>query len=133
MTALTKDRATLERDGSLVNYAAAASKKFFAGSLACINASGYLTPGATATTLKAAGRVEAYADTTGLSAGDVKVLVRRGCFKFANAGDIVIADTLGTAYIVDDQTVAGDDGTGTRSVAGKIIEVESDGVWVEII
>lgn len=132
MTALTKDRATLERDGKLVSYPAATNKKFYVGSLVCINASGYATPGATATTLKAAGRAEEYLDTTGISNGVASILVKRGTFKFANAGDIVIADTLGTAYIVDDQTVAGDDGTGTRSVAGKIVAVDDDGVWVEI-
>ena len=35
-------------------------------------------------------------------------------------------------YIVDDQTVAKTNGTNTRSVAGKIIAVDADGVWVKI-
>lgn len=33
-----------------------------------------------------------------------------------------------TAYIVDDQTVAATDGTGTRSAAGRIVLIEWDGV-----
>jgi hypothetical protein len=131
MTALTKDRNTKQRDGDLIAVPAVTNKKFYAGAIACINASGWATPGATATTLKAVGCVEAYLDTTGLSSGAVSVLVRRGVFKLENASDIVQADTFGTAYIVDDQTVAGDDGTGTRSVAGKIIALDDDGVWVE--
>ncbi|MCY1460857.1 hypothetical protein D9M71_784510 [compost metagenome] len=56
-------------------------------------------------------------------------------FAFANsaAGDeITRADIGATAYIVDDQTVAKTDGTSTRSVAGTIRDVDSDGVWVEI-
>jgi hypothetical protein len=31
---------------------------------------------------------------------------------------------------VDDQTVAKTDGTGARSVAGKVFDVDSGGVWV---
>lgn len=131
MTALTKERNTKQRDGDLIAIPAVTNKKFYAGAIACINASGWATPGATATTLKAVGRVEETLDTTGISSGASSVLVRRGVFKFENDGDIVRADTFGTAYIVDDQTVAGDDGTGTRSAAGKIIAVDDDGIWVE--
>ena len=132
MAALNKDRNTPVRSNQTVPYPAAASQKFYAGALACINASGYLTPGATATTLKAAGRVEEAVDNSAGADGAVNVIVRRGCFKFANNGSVTLAHTLGTAYIVDDQTVAPDNGTSTRSIAGQIIEVESDGVWVNI-
>ena len=34
-------------------------------------------------------------------------------------------------YIVDDETVAKTDGTATRSAAGKVVGLDSDGVWVE--
>lgn len=131
MTALTKERDTKQRAGDLIAVPAVTNKTFYAGAIACIDASGWATPGATATTLKAVGRVEETLDTTGISSGGHNVTVRRGVFKFTNAGDIVQADTFGMAYIVDDQTVAGDDGTGTRSAAGKIIAVDDDGVWVE--
>jgi hypothetical protein len=48
------------------------------------------------------------------------------------------ADAISTAnigadcYIVDDQTVALTNGTNTRSVAGKIFDVDSAGVWVDM-
>lgn len=132
MTALTTDRSTPARNNQLTAHPVAAAKKIYAGALVCINASGYLTPGATATTLKAAGRAEESVDNSAGADGDVLAQVRRGCFKFANNGSITIAHTLGTAYIVDDQTVAADSGTNTRSVAGTIHEVESDGVWVQV-
>lgn len=132
MSALAADRNTPVRENTLRSYPAAATKKFYVGALACVNASGYATPGATATTLKAAGRVEEYVDNSSGADGDVSVRIRSGCFKFANNGSVTIAHTLGTAYIVDDQTVAPDSGTNTRSIAGKIIEVASDGVWVQI-
>jgi hypothetical protein len=39
-------------------------------------------------------------------------------------------NTDGLCYFVDDQTVAATDGTGTRSPAGIVEEVTSQGVWV---
>jgi hypothetical protein len=63
------------------------------------------------------------------------VRIQRGCFRFANstAGDAITnADRYADCYIVDDQTVAKTDGTGTRSVAGKVVDVDSIGVWVQV-
>ena len=48
------------------------------------------------------------------------------------ADAIVRADVGADCYIVDDQTVAKTNGSNTRSVAGKIIAVDADGVWVKI-
>lgn len=56
---------------------------------------------------------------------------RRLAFKWANDGSITQAHLMKTAYIVDDQTVAATDGSGTRSPAGRILGIEADGVWVE--
>jgi hypothetical protein len=36
------------------------------------------------------------------------------------------------AYVVDDETVANSDGTGTRSGLGQIVDLDDDGVWVTI-
>lgn len=135
MTALTKDRNTPQREGELLSIGAAATKKFFAGAIAMKNATGYGTPGATATGQIALGRVEEYVDNTNGGDGAVNVTVRKGVFKFANSagGDLIaIADIGNTCYIVDDQTVAKTDGTGTRSAAGTIVGVDSDGVWVRM-
>ena len=113
----------------------AASAKIYAGSLVAANASGYAAPGSTATTLTALGRAEEQKDNSAGANGDKSVLVRRKkAFKFANYGsDLVTQAELGkTCYIVDDQTVAKTDGTSTRSAAGKVVGVDSDGVWVEI-
>ena len=63
------------------------------------------------------------------------VKTMRGTFKFANSAStdqITLADVGASAYIVDDQTVAKTNGTSTRSIAGTIRDVESDGVWIEI-
>jgi hypothetical protein len=133
MAALSADRNTPTRSPEEIVLPAAAAKKFFAGALAALDAAGRATPGAVATTLKGLGRVEACVDNSAGAAGDVSVKIRRGTFRWANsaAGDAITAADIGAdAYIVDDQTVAKTNGTNTRSVAGKIMDVDAQGVWV---
>lgn len=130
MTALTADRATAYRDGDLVSYGVAASAKIFAGALVCVDANGYATPGAVSATLKAVGRAEEQIDNSAGANGDLSVTVRKGVFKWANAGDVTIAHLEATVYIDDDQTVSSVS-TG-KSAAGTCKAVDSDGVWVEM-
>lgn len=135
MPALTKDRNTVRRDGVHFSDPVAAATRIFAGSLVCLDASGNAVPGSTATTLKARGLAQEQVDNSAGAAGDLRIETRRGVFPFANsaaADEITRADIGATAYIVDDQTVAKTDGTSTRSAAGTIRDVDSDGVWVEI-
>jgi len=103
-----------------------------AGAIVVLDASGDAAPGSTATGLKARGVAKAPVDNTGGAAGDKHVDTRKGVFRFANDGSVARADIEGTAYIVDDQTVANSDGTGTRSALGTIKHVDAVGVWVEI-
>lgn len=134
MGALTADRNTHMKDGELLAVPVAANVKIFAGSLVAASATGYATPGATATTLTYLGRAEELVDNTGGAAGAKTIQVRRGkAFKFANLGaDAVTQAALGKAcYIVDDQTVAATNGTGTRSAAGIVVGLDTDGVWVQ--
>ncbi|MNU06383.1 hypothetical protein D3C72_2515570 [compost metagenome] len=56
---------------------------------------------------------------------------RLKAFKWGNDGSITQAHLMKTAYIVDDQTLAATDGTGTRSAAGRIVGIDTDGVWIE--
>lgn len=132
--ALTKDRNTTERAGSHLALPVAANAKIFAGSIVVINATGYAAPGATALNLRAAGRAEENVDNTGGANGATTVPVSRGVFKYKNsaADPIVQGDLLADCFIEDDETVAKTNGAGTRSRAGKIIDLDSDGVWVEI-
>ncbi len=61
--------------------------------------------------------------------------MRRGCFRFANsaAADLIaLADIGADCYVVDDQTVAKTSASNTRSIAGKVRDVDAAGVWVEI-
>jgi hypothetical protein len=134
MAALTADRNTPLKNAELIAVPVAAATKIFAGSLVVANASGLAVPGAVATTLTALGRAEALADNSAGAASAITVLVRRKqAFKWLNHGaDLVVQADLGkTCYVVDDQTVAKTNGTASRSAAGKVVGVESDGVWVE--
>ncbi|OON62290.1 hypothetical protein B0920_02085 [Massilia sp. KIM] len=134
MAALTASRNTPMKDAQLVVFPVAANAKIFAGALVAINAAGFLVPGTVSTTLRYQGRANAFCDNTGGADGAKTVAVRRRqAFKFANhAGDPVAqADVGNVVYIVDDQTVAKTNGTGTRSAAGKLLAVEVDGVWIE--
>lgn len=135
MAALTKDRNTMRKDNQVHSDPVAAATRIFAGSLVCLNASGYAVPGSVATTLKARGVAQEQVDNSGGLAGDLNVETRRGVFHFANSSstdEITIADIGNDCYIVDDQTVARTNGSNTRSIAGKIDSVDSLGVWVEI-
>lgn len=135
MAALTQDRDTRRRDGEEFDLPVAAATLIYAGSIVCVStASNLATKGATATTLKAVGRAEDRADNLAGAAGAIRVKVRRGCFRYANsaAGDqVVLGDVGSDCFVVDDQTVAKTNGSNTRSVAGKVRDVDADGVWVE--
>lgn len=132
MTATIKDRNTWARYAELINVPVLAAAKINAGSLVVATALGFAAPGSTATTLSYLGRAEEAVDNTSGANGAKAVNVRRKlAFKWVNDGSITQANLMKNAYIVDDQTVAATDGGTTRSVAGRIVGVDSDGVWVE--
>lgn len=135
MTALTEERPISRRRGTDFEYPVAAATKILRGALACINASSVVVNGAVSTTLKCVGVAKETADNTAGAAGAIAVKVERGCFPFANSasGDLIALKDIGAdCYIVDNQTVALTSGGSTRSVAGKIRDVNAEGVWVEI-
>jgi hypothetical protein len=106
------------------------STTIYAGSLVVV-AAGYAAPGSTAENLIAAGRAEETVANAGAD-GAKAITVKRGVFKFANSGSdaVVAANVFGNCYVEDDQTVC-KTATG-KSVAGKVVEIASDGVWVEV-
>jgi len=135
LMALSEDMDVPAREGELFSYPVATAKKIYAGALIVMNSSGYAEPGTTATGKKALGRAAAQIDNTGGQNGDLVVPVEEGVFRYDNSlsGDaITLVEVGNVCYIVDDHTVAKTSGTGTRSVAGYIRDVDDDGVWVEI-
>ena len=131
---LSADRNTPYKEPTTIAVPMGANAKIYGGALVVANATGFAVPGATATTLTYLGRADQYADNTGGTDGAQTVLVRREkLFKWVNSGaDPIDQSCLGKpCYIVDDQTVAKTNGGNTRSAAGKVMGIDTDGVWVE--
>lgn len=134
MAALTGERDTKERSGDTREPPVKAATKIFGGAMVAVGTDGYAVPASTALGLKVLGRAESTADNSAGTDGAIRVRVRAGKFRFANSagGDLIArADTGADCYAVDDQTVAKTSGTNTRSVAGKIFDVDDQGVWVD--
>lgn len=134
MAALTAARNTPQKTGDIFGGPVKAAVKCIQGGIAVLNA-GYLAPATAALNLVAVGRFKDTVDNSAGANGDLNAEAERGTFKFGNsaAGDAIAqADVGKDCYLVDDQTVAKTDGTGTRSRAGKIVAVDAGGVWVQI-
>ena len=78
-----------------------------------------------------AGVATMLADNTNGADSAISVEVDTGEHKFVSA-DITKADVGSDAYFVDDLNVSIDSDTDSRAKAGKITQVDSDGVWVEL-
>lgn len=137
MAALSAIRDTVKLDGSpsnLQGYPQKGNTKIWFGAFVVLNA-GLAAPGSTATGLSALGRARVTSDNTGgADAAIDPVLVESGTFKWDNStsGDAITQANAGSpCYIVDDHTVALTNGSGTRSLAGIIRRVDTDGVWVQ--
>jgi hypothetical protein len=134
MPALTEDRNTPAREGLRREPPVKAGARIFAGAMVAIGADTFAVPASTALGLKVIGRAEKRADNSAGASGAINVPVGAECYRFANsaAGDAITrADIGANCFAVDDQTVAKTDGAGTRSVAGKIFDVDAQGVWVD--
>lgn len=135
MTALTAGKPIKTRQGAQRSVGLKAGAKVYAGGIAVLTSTGYAQAGATATGLKAIGYFETDADNSAGADGAVQVSVRRDVVQLVNSTStdaITAADINAVAYIVDDQTVAKTNGGGTRSAAGRIVDVDAGGVWVDI-
>lgn len=134
--ALTKSKAyTQNQTGTARVFPIAATEMIYRGALLVLNASGYVEPASVATGLVPVGVASEQVDNRLGANGDKSVETLRGIFPFRNsagADEVLRTDIGSTVYLVDDETVAKTDGTGTRSAAGKVWDVTSEGVWVEV-
>ncbi|KAF1692757.1 hypothetical protein CSC62_14075 [Pseudoxanthomonas jiangsuensis] len=132
MTAATEGRNTKRRDSTLIVGLVNAAAVIYAGTLVTrLTANGNIVPGGTAS----AGPAVGVAEETVTGDGAKTVTYRRGTFHFANSasGDLIGHGDIGaTCYLVDNQTVAKTDNSAARKAAGKIIDVDANGVWVEV-
>lgn len=107
-----------------------ADTEIMEGTMVAINEDGYAIPAAKALNLIAAGVCQEYVINPGES-GSEYAKVRRGAFVMNNAGDIKATDILKKAYFKDKTTVTltNED----TSVAGTILQVDSDGVTIDFM
>ncbi|WP_143869886.1 hypothetical protein [Catenovulum sediminis] len=78
-----------------------------------------------------AGVATMLADNANGADSAIMVEVDTGEHKFQTS-DITAANVGQTAYFVDDGEVSISSSTNTRAPAGKITQVDTDGVWVEL-
>jgi len=133
MGALTKDRATSYREGVEIEFPVAADTIIFAGSLVCVNSTGYAVPAADVAGYKFVGVALAQADNRGGANGAKKIRLRRhGVFEF-DATSITQAMVGDAMYAVDDHTF--DDAAGTTNdiKVGVLVKyVNATTGWIDI-
>lgn len=133
--ALTESRDTPRRAGEQVNVGVYTNTRIFAGAMVAVNSSGYAVPAATNAGLIVIGRAEATVDnrTDQPGAGDsgaLTVEVRRGVFGWDNNAGVTDADIGSFAFVEDDNSVDDDD-PGGGVIAGVIVDVDANYVWVD--
>lgn len=125
-TALTAERDTPARSGELVGLTVKASNTIYAGALVALDtAAGTVVPAADAAARVVLGRAQATA-----AAGEV-VTVSRGVFRWSNGGVFTAAHIGQFAYVEDDATVTTAALASNDVIAGVIVDVDADGVWVD--
>lgn len=129
---LTVQRDTLERcvGWSMTHdVLALSSTTFFKGQMVAISAAGLLIPAVNSVAANTTiGRCEENIVT---GAGNTrKVKVRCSVFKWANKGGDLVTQALlyKDCFVEDDFTVKAT--VGTSATAGRVMEIEADGVWV---
>lgn len=99
----------------------------FAGIMLAIDATPEALEASDTAALQVIGRCPEYIDNT--DDGEL-VNPEMGCFKYENDGDNPVVATDKIAYVHDNQTVCASAGSTHKVVAGLVIAVESDGVWM---
>lgn len=91
---------------ALLALPVAASKKIFAGTAVCSDASGNAVDAGDSTALFAWGRCERFVDNSTGAAGAQSVLIRPGAYYFDNDGSITAANVGQACFFVDNKTVS---------------------------
>lgn len=129
------DRNTPWRNGDIVAVPVAAATMIYGGHMVALSVAGLAVPASAVAAQITLGVSDEYADNTAGAASATSVNVRRGkAWKLANlTGDAVTqADVGKSCYVADSITVAKTSNSAARPIAGTVIAVDADGVWVEI-
>lgn len=131
--ALSRDRNTPMRNGDAIGYPLKAGVILYAGALTVLDA-GYAAPGREASGLVAVGRSEQQYDNRHGQDGGLTATIRTGVFQYANDSAAPLDRThIGSrCFVVDDAAVSASDNGGARSAAGRVVDIDSSGVWVQM-
>lgn len=130
--ALSEGTTPVRREGCLFGGPVAASVTIYSGAVVSIDTDGYLRPARAEETDTVVGVYHGTTVTNGSTAGAVRITVDRGIHRVGNTSTDITQDHIGQAcYAVDDETVDIDNNAGARCHAGIIVDVDSDGVWVD--
>lgn len=134
MTATTTERNTPQRSAHTRSFPVKAATRIKAGTLVALDSSGWAVEATTSTTIKVVGVADRTVENSAGANGDLRIEVRRdGAYRFENSASsdaIATTDIGATCFAVDNQTVAKTNGSSTRSAAGKVLDVDTLGVWV---
>ena len=138
MTAASANRLRTVRTGTTLNLGVKAAAVIFQGCMVMSLAGVAVAARAAVSraeldTIRVVGLANAAA-TGGGSDGAVKIDVDTGVFRLSNSssGDAIAGTDIGKlCFVADDQTVAKTSGGGVRPIAGRIVDVDSLGVWVD--
>lgn len=128
------DRNTAFKGMDMVEVPLKANAVIEAGKIVAVGADGFGVPAADAAGLKVTGIGQEAVDNTGGADGAVSVRVlRKRIFHLLNDGTNAVAQAnrFGNVYVKDAQTVSSNGGT-NNIVAGTCIDLDAQGVWVEI-
>lgn len=115
---------------------AASSAEYYKGAMLAIDVDATGSPFVRATagdlSLRVVGRCEDRLTT--VASNTRRVVAKSGIFRYASGGtfEAIDANDIGKiCYVVDDQTVGISGATGANAVAGRIYDVDANGVWVK--
>lgn len=130
-TATATERDTPARTGSSI-VLTQGSNIVYAGTLVCVNSAGLVEHATDAASKKVIGRAEVTQDNTGSSYSATRTIkVGRGIFRWVNGDSFTDANIGDLAYVEDNQTVQTGASASQDIIAGVIIDVDADGVWVD--
>ena len=128
---LTAPRNTAQRTGHYIAMNVASGSVIYAGAIVAVNASGFAVQAGDVAGESVIGRCEHGKNNSGFAyAATNLVTIQRGVFEWDNAGDVTAADIGKIAYVTDSQTV-NKTGGGNNVIAGEIVDVDANGVWVD--
>ena len=124
------------REGKTVVLGVAAGAQIREGQMVALNAGGFLVSATDASAAFLVGQANQIALNVNGTNGEETIAVKRdGAFLFGNsagADEIKPTRLFEDCYLVNGDTVAATDGGTGRIIAGKVIEISDEGVWVEV-